>query len=87
MSSVCVEDVGSDFEQLTVVHDNSDGECPIFGKLFSEECLWVCCDKCQQWYDIQCPKLSRRNSPDNGLVVINVNNSMMLVWSLLKILL
>ena len=64
MSSVCVEDLASDLEQLTVLHDDSDGECPNCGKLFSEECLWVCCDECQQWYDIEGQKLSRKNIPE-----------------------
>ena len=85
MSSVCVEDLASDLEQLTVLHDDSDGECPNCDKLFSEECLWVCCDECQQWYDIECQNYQERTS-QNGLFVINVNNSMMLVW-LLTILL
>lgn len=33
-------------------------------ELFSEECLWVCCDRCQQLYDIECQKLSRKNIPE-----------------------
>lgn len=61
---VCAEDLASDLERLTVLHDDSDGECPNCGKLFSKECLWVCCDECQQWYDIECQKLSRKNIPD-----------------------
>ena len=64
VSNVCAENLANDLEQLTVLHDDSDGECPNCGKLFSEESLWVCCDECQQWYDIDCQKLSRENIPE-----------------------
>ena len=59
-----VQDLAGDLDQLTVTHDESDGECPNCGKLFSEERFWVSCDLCQQWFDIECQRLSRNNLPE-----------------------
>ena len=60
--------VKNNLKQLTM-HDDSDGECPNCGKLFSEECLWVCCDECQQWYDVECQKLSSKTSQNIFLAI------------------
>ena len=45
--------------------DTTDGECPNCAKPFSEEALWVWCEKCEQWYDTECQSLSKKSIPDH----------------------
>ena len=70
-----VEDLETVLEGLTLSDgtagdDANDNEaiCPKCGKLYSSDTeneLWVCCDKCYQWYDFKCTKLrSKRRLPD-----------------------
>lgn len=70
-----VEDLETVLEKLTL-DDGTAGDdatedeaiCPNCGKLYSSDTeneLWVCCDKCYQWYDFKCTKLrSKKRLPD-----------------------
>ena len=60
---VCAEDLASHLKQLTVLHDDFDGECRNQSKLISEECLWVQCNEYEQMYDISCQNVSKNNTP------------------------
>ena len=62
-----VEDLETVLEGLTL-DDGTAGDdatedeaiCPKCAKLYSSDTeneLWICCDKCYQWYDFKCTKL------------------------------
>ena len=49
--------------------DNSseaeDTVCPKCGLVFADSGgLWVCCDGCNQWFDIKCTNIKRRRVPE-----------------------
>ena len=60
-----LEELVEDFEQLIVTHDSDDGECNGCGRSFADECCWVCCDKCDKWYDADCQNLVKENIPES----------------------
>jgi hypothetical protein len=56
-------------EELIIADDEEDAICPNCGKVFSSDTdkeIWICCDKCSQWYDFKCTHLrSKRRLPDS----------------------
>ena len=45
--------------------DESYAECPNCGAIYGTiDCLWVCCDGCDSWFDINCTLLNPNEIPD-----------------------
>lgn len=43
----------------------SDTVCPKCGLVYSDSGgLWVCCDRCNRWFDVKCSGIKRRNVPE-----------------------
>lgn len=44
------------------INSESSFVCPSCGQLYSEDEdeLWICCDKCDQWYDLKCTGLKSK---------------------------
>ena len=55
-------------EQLNDSIASSDAECPICGAIYGsedDESIWICCDGCNSWFNIECTSLSQRKKiPD-----------------------
>ena len=53
---ICSEKTSSD--------DESDASCPKCGALYSDiGGLWVQCDNCDEWYDLNCTNIKTRKVP------------------------
>lgn len=46
--------------------DSDEAVCSKYGMLYSSDSnLWVCCDECEQWYDLKCAGIrSKRAIPE-----------------------
>lgn len=69
-------DLAPEFDKLTLnggtISDTgsdagSDATCPICGMHYGDRdsVMWICCDKCDQWFDFGCAMISEDNIPDN----------------------
>ena len=66
------KDVEDEMKGLRIAGDCGHGEteededavCPICGKRYSSDDtvngLWVCCDSCEQWYDLPCTNIRNK---------------------------
>ncbi len=45
--------------------ESQDTICPKCGLVYADSGgLWVCCDGCNQWFDVKCTNIKRRNVPE-----------------------
>jgi hypothetical protein len=43
-----------------------DAMCPKCGKSYKDDDnLWICCDGCNRWFDVQCTKVNKTELPEN----------------------
>jgi len=56
-----------DFDKLVISSDTeSEAECPKCGLAYGDdEATWVCCDRCNTWYDVECAGVSENEIPDD----------------------
>ena len=54
--------------QLSSDDDSSEAEntiCPKCGLVYADsQGLWICCDGCNQWFDIECTNIKKRKVPE-----------------------
>ncbi len=59
--------VDSAFADMTL-DDSDDAVCPKCGKVYGEDedenGLWICCDACDRWFDLQCTGIQNRRVPN-----------------------
>ena len=55
-----------EFENLAIDSSDDEATCPKCGTLCSTDSgLWICCDKCDQWYNFACTNIvSESEVPD-----------------------
>lgn len=56
-----------DFDKLVISSDTeSEAECPKCGLVYGDdEATWICCDRCNTWYDVECAGVSENEIPDD----------------------
>jgi len=56
-----------DFDKLVILSDTeSEAECPKCGLVYgNDEATWICCDRCNTWYDVECAGVSENEIPDD----------------------
>lgn len=69
--------VDSAFSDMTL-DDSDDAACPKCGKVYGddqdENGLWVCCNACNQWFDLQCIGIKSQRRVPNIYICEYCNN-------------
>ena len=52
--------------------DSDDAACPKCGLVYAddddEDSLWVCCDTCNRWFDLQCTNIQNKRRVPNTFI-------------------
>lgn len=49
--------------------EEDSAACPICGLMYvDDDGVWICCDRCDQWFDIHCTDISSETSPEKYFV-------------------
>jgi hypothetical protein len=57
-------DIVEDFSNMSLDDDDDDAVCPKCGLVYAddeEDNLWICCETCNQWFDLKCTNIRNKH--------------------------
>lgn len=61
-----VDTITRNLRSCTINDQEEETHCPIFNALYDDSCsIWICCDKCNVWYNLECTNMPEDSVPDS----------------------
>ena len=79
------EDIIRKLKSLTISSESeSEAECPKCGLIYGEDegMTWICCDRCNTWFDLECAGCYKKDIPDEFVCDINLPWNLLLLYKL-----